>query len=375
MITQLRAAHLRPRPRCCQTINQNRGMSRKRRQTGRKPSSSSPPLPDVGGWQPRTDASEGLIQSFRRRCLYADRRLRLRVAEERAANLDNFDSGLGVEEVFRDELQELLPRRYKVMTGVVTDRRGHTAGHCDAVIFNDTWFPAIKAPAIEGSRRPYLPIEGVYSIIEVKQALDEATLDRAMEKLVVSNRLYRPAVPRDRITENRETGSCTHYTSNPLYTAIFAIDLGRRADFQKLILRFFNINKLLKRREMVRSLVVLSQGCVFWGFHDGTNVRPAMFAGKDLAIPLFPVLIRSASDDTALYPFVQNLSSHLYHSVLGAEDIVAHYGEKAPEQRRFSTPSQGFRVFPDEELLASFENRCAHDSSDYSHPHVHELRE
>jgi hypothetical protein len=295
----------------------------------------------------------------------------LRVAEERAANLDNYDSGLGVEEVFRAELQELLPRRYRITTGVVTDRRGHTAGHCDAVIFNDTWFPEIKAPIVDGSRRPHLPIEGVYGIIEVKQSLSEAALDQAMEKLVVSNRLYRPDVPHDRITENRETGSCTHYVSNPLYSAVFAIDLARRTNFESLLVRFFGINKLLKRREMVQSLVVLSHGCVSWAFRDGTEARPAMFAGQDLLAPLFPALVRSSPDSTPLYAFMQNLSSHLYHSVLGAEDIVAHYGEADATKTHISVPKHDFSVIPDEELLATFEQRCSHESGDCSHPHVH----
>src|SRR5258708_5282057 len=131
---------------------------------------SSLAVPDVSQWQPRKDILADIEQSYRRRCAFVERRLQIRVAEEREANLDNFDSGVGVEEIFRDELGQLLPDRYQVSTGVVSDRHGYTAGHCDAVIFNNLWFPVIKSGATPQSRRRHMPIEGVYGIIEVKQS-------------------------------------------------------------------------------------------------------------------------------------------------------------------------------------------------------------
>jgi hypothetical protein len=346
-------------------------MSRKRRSPARKPVSSNP-LPNVDEWQPRTDVSESLAQSFRRRCLYADKRLRLRVAEEKAANLNNFDSGIGVEEIFRDELQELLPRRYKAMTGVLTDRHGYTAGHCDTIIFNDTWFPAIKAAAIEGSRRPHLPIEGAYAVIEVKQSLSEKALDEAMEKLVTCNRLHRPLTPRDRITENRETGSCTHFISNPLYSAIFAVDVAPRNNFQQLIARFFQINQLLKRREMVNAIISLNHGCVVWGYLDGMEMRPALFSGEDLASPIRPGFFPFSPGESPLYPFIQNLSSHLYHSVLGAEDIVTAYGDRIIGATPIRGPqeTERWQILPDPELEAFFRRPCEHDAEGCSHPYV-----
>ncbi|MEV4758940.1 DUF6602 domain-containing protein [Micromonospora sp. NPDC049559] len=292
------------------------------------------------------------------------------MAEEKAANLDNFDSGVGVEEIFRDELRELLPKRYAITTGVITDRYGHTAGHCDAVIFNETWFPAVKAPAARDSRRPHLPIEGVYGVVEVKQSLNAKTLDEAMEKLVVCNRLYRPPTPRDRVTENRETGSCTHFISNPLFSAIFAIDVSPRASFQQLIVRFFEINKLLKRREMVHALVSLNHGCVMWGFQNGEESMTARFSDEDLALPIFPGFTRAQQDNSPLYPFVLNLNTHLYRSVLGAEDIVANYGELAVRSVTSRPKGEAWQIWPDNELSSFFRQPCKHNSGTCSHPHT-----
>jgi len=234
----------------------------------KKSSKAVPELPDVSSWQPRRDAIADLEVSYRRRCQFVEKKLLLRADEERAANIDSFDSGIGVEEIFRDELANLLPARYEVTTGVVSDRFGATAGHCDCVIFNNFWFPVIKAGATAQSRRKHLPVEGAYGVIEVKQSLDLKTLDDAMEKLVIFQRLHRPPVSRNRYVENRESGSCTHAISNPLYSAVFALGLDSKTDFQELLQRFVEINKMLKRREMVTSLVVLGHGLASWAYED-----------------------------------------------------------------------------------------------------------
>lgn len=163
------------------------------------------------------------------------------------------------------------------MTGSVNK----TAGHCDALIFNETWFPAIKAPAVATSRRPHLPIEGVYAAVEVKQSLSPSTLDQAMEKLVCCHRLHRPPTPRDRIVENRESGQCIHAISNPLYSAVFAVQLAPKANFQKLAERFVAINKLLKRSEVIRTLVVLNHGAITLGV---PRPRKARFRPRDVLL-------------------------------------------------------------------------------------------
>ncbi|MGW4369305.1 DUF6602 domain-containing protein [Nocardia takedensis] len=312
-----------------------------------------PPLPDVARWQPRTDATDNLTESFKRRCRYADRRLRLRFEEEQSSNIDNFDSGVSLEEIFRDEVDQLLPCRYQITTGVLVDRRGHTAGHCDAVIFNETWFPAIKGPASRTSRRPFLPIEGAYAVVEIKSSLTTKSLDDAMEKLVICQRLFRPHVSRDRVTENRETGSCQHFISNPLYSAIFAVDIDG-ADFDTLVTRFVHINRMLKRHEMVRALIVLGRGCVVWGYFDGESVRPALMFKEDRIAPIFSVFLDIDNSGTAMYPFIQNLSSHLYHSVLAAEDIATHYGESTDYPNIKPPIGNEFDIAPDVSSIDSF---------------------
>lgn len=323
-------------------------------------------LPDVASWQPRKDSFADLAVSYRRRCQFVERRLLVRAAEEQAANIDNFDAGIGIEEVFRDELGKLLPSRYAITTGVISDRFGDTAGHCDCVIFNDFWFPATKAGATEQSRRRHLPVEGTYGVIEVKQSLDARTLDNAMEKLVVCQRLHRPLVARDRIVENRETGSCLHAISNPMYTAVFALGLGKRADFQKLVERFININKMLGRREMVTCLVVLGHGQLTWAFQADDGLKPARFSYEDLYEPLRPAWTPGAQDGDTFYHFAMHLNGHLYPCVLGAEDIATLYGEHEPTEVPVKLADDRWVIQEDRGLIEFVQNPCGSQDHDFA---------
>ncbi|MFY0567723.1 DUF6602 domain-containing protein [Archangium lansingense] len=300
---------------------------RKKRRTKKE----IPGLPNTKNWGPRKDASRTLAAAFLKRCLSAERLIKIRAQEERSMNLDNYDSGLGVEDIIREQLREILPRRYGVYSGVLNDHRGYTAGDVDIVIFNDTWFPVIKPPATSHSRRAHFPIEGAYAVCEVKQTVDFNVLDQAMEKLVSCHRLVRPATFANRLVENRDEDECFHGLTNPLYSAIIATDLRKGVRIDELVERFFYINKSLKRLEVVRALCVLGHGTVTWAFvDDSEEFRPALFMREDVFRPIYPAYSRCETKrSSALYHLVFDLSLHLYHSVLGAEDIVVSYGEFA----------------------------------------------
>ncbi len=123
-------------------------------------------LPDTSLWLPRTDHTQTLREAFYKRCKSAEERIILRAKHEREMNIDNFDSGIGVEDIIRDELKLLCPGRYSIRAGVIDDRFGSTAGDFEIIIFNDFWFPTVKSGAAQSSRRYHYPIEGVYAILE-----------------------------------------------------------------------------------------------------------------------------------------------------------------------------------------------------------------
>jgi len=276
-------------------------------------------------------ATDTLREAFLKRCHAAEESIQLRAAFERRLALEAFDSGLPIEEVVREELRTLVPARYAIKAGKVVDATGYSAGDCDLVLFNDLWFPAVKPGPIASSRSVILPIEGVYAIGEIKQTLSIKTLDDALEKLVKCHRLERPETFAHRLVENREHCSCVHGLSNPLYTFILAVDIEAGSSFRDLIERFFKICSTLRRLDVVRALCVLGQGTVVWGYQDptdpsGCSSSPALFMEEDLFKPIYPIYTKSPEGGPALYALVQNLSLHLFHSVLAPEDFAANYG-------------------------------------------------
>lgn len=322
-------------------------------------------LPDTSAWKPTKATQNNVYRGFLERCQFAEEQIRARAEQEKKFNINNFDSGLGVEDIIRDELSNILPSRYSVRCGTINDRHGMSAGDADVVIFNDHWFPVVKFGATPESRKFQFPIEGVYAVGEIKQTLDEAALDAAMRKLVICHRLERPQTMDRRLVENRESSSCKHGRSNPLYSFILATDLSPNTNFENLINRFYDINRSVKRLEVVRCLCVLGHGAVVWGFRDEERqqVRPALFMLEDLYTPIVPVYHRPISWPP-LFSFLSNLLLHLYHSVLAAEDIAAAYG--GPDEHVQVPTSLDIALEPDVEMMDSLLHPCSEEHTNKS---------
>lgn len=283
------------------------------------------PIPDTSGWKPR-DASKTLASVFAEECQASQEKLLAYLRHEKRTAVDNFDSGLPFESMVRKELARLMPRRYSVTSGYLMDSNGRTAGHCDFLAFNETWFSPVKSS--EEKNREYLPVEGAYAVGEIKQTISLSTLDEALEKLVKCHRLSRPRTYAHRIVENRESCDCPHGLTNPLFSFVLAGGIAASETMQQLIERFFDISKQLKRLEVVRALCVLGEGTVVWSFRDSLShdeMKPALFVEGDLFHPIFPTF-SPASHRSPLLFFIQMLLLSLFHVVLGPEDWATAYG-------------------------------------------------
>ncbi|MCI0357604.1 MAG: hypothetical protein L0211_03850 [Planctomycetaceae bacterium] len=322
-----------------------------------------PELPNCAEWVPRTSATETLQSAFLSRCLAVERLIKLRADSERGMNIDNYDSGIGLEDVVREELRKILPTRYSIDSGIAVDRDGRTSGDHDVIVFSDFWFPQVKAGATPASRRAFFPIEGAFAVGEIKQTLDYDTFDEAMRKLVVAHRLTRPPTFAMRTVENRESCACSHGLSNPLYSFILAINLSDNLSFEKVIDRFYDINRQVKRHEVVRALCVLGHGAVVWGYRDPHlgGLTPALFMMEDLYLPLVPMYFRADDIQSSIFALLSNLMLHLFHTVLAAEDIPALYGTSS---RAVKGPKSDDIVLPpDPGRLESLKIPCsAHHS-------------
>jgi hypothetical protein len=284
------------------------------------------PLPDTTTWRPREPGNAHTVSTaLSERCALLEKKLLLGACSERNLAFDAFDSGVPIEQLLREVIEQLLPTRYETTAGTVVDACGFTAGEMDLVVFNPHWFPQVHASSSERGTKKLLPFEGVYAVGEVKQTLTERSLDEAMEKLVACHRLARSSTPRSRITENREFPARTEVgLANPLYS--FIVGTAIAGDLQPLIERFFDINKSLERLEVVRALCVLGKGTMTWAVTQDAGVKPALFMSDDLTQPLIPAYSPATDARPALFSLFENLLLHLYHCVLSPEDIASQYG-------------------------------------------------
>ena len=310
-------------------------------------------IPDTNQWKPREDAKERLSNIFFKRCKEIEERILARVKVEKDTRIDNYDSGLGIEDIFREELSDLLPKRYSVRAGVLDDRYGKTAGDCDVIIFNEQWFPFVHAGATGVSRKFHFPIEGAYAALEIKTSLDLKSLDDAMEKLVMCHRLHRPVTQSDRVVENRRIDGCPHEIVNPLYSAIIATGLAPNVTFEDLINRFFVINKTLKRHEVIRAICVFEAGAVTWGLrNEQTKQADSAIFHSDYHLPLIPVYSRSNIVGSSFYVLAVDLLLQLYHSILSPEDLAAKYGFR---NFQVSVPNDNLTFLPPSEPPNTFD--------------------
>lgn len=287
-------------------------------------------LPDVRCWQPVYKNNDTLKNALETTCQLIQHRITSRSEAESKFNINNFDSGVGVEDIVREELTSLLPGRYLIASGVVSDRYGKTAGDCDLVIRDRIWSPAIKLGATKMSRRYHFPIEGVYSASEIKQTLGFAELDAAMKKLVILSRLERPCNPFGHITENQHLQCLDRPEAilNPLHTSILAIGLPKGISFSNIVARFGKINALLGRDEMINMLCVLDQGTAWYSVKSGSPNNANYMTDRQESLIL---QINDGEPQNTFYRLYRELLGHLSRSVLGLVNL--EYGS-APLCRR-----------------------------------------
>ena len=112
--------------------------------------------------------SEGLFKnSFVELSMMMEGKLKF----EKLANCSNFDSGIPLEDYFREEFSKFIPKKYSVCSATIMDRENYTCGECDFIIYDDQKSVFIKHPSTNNSRRKFLFHEATYGIIEVKQTL------------------------------------------------------------------------------------------------------------------------------------------------------------------------------------------------------------
>ena len=289
-------------------------------------------LPDVSKWLP-DEAKEGTLRdALMLTCQFAQTRVAARVDAEIRFSRHGYDSGLDVEAIIREEMGKLLPNRYVVDQGFVSDRRGYSAGECDLLVRDHRWSPVIKPGATATSRRFHYPIEGIYAATEIKQTLGFAELDAAMEKLVVLSRLERPENPYGHITENQHIPILDKEGKilNPLHTTVLATRLKKGLSFDAVVERFAEINIRLNRDHMVKMLCVLDHGSAWYSVESGNPYNATYMWDRQSELVL---QVNDQEPDNVFYRYFVELLGHLSRSVLGLGDVSNAYGRRPPLRR------------------------------------------
>lgn len=265
----------------------------------------------------------------------------MRTGAEIKFKVQNFDSGLGTEEIVREELSRLLPNRYSVSPGLISDNLGQTAGDCDLIVRDPNWSPVIKPGATSESRRFHFPIEGVYAVTEIKQTLGRKQLDEAMEKLVMVSRLERSMNPYGHITENQHISKFDQEGAilNPLHTTVFATRLPNRSTFNDVVNRFGEINAKLNRNEMVKMVCVLGQGTAWYSVDTGSPYNATYMSDRDRFLIM---QINAKEPENSFYRYYVELLGHLTRSVLGLSEVASSYGNPPPPRDVHSYPDAQF---------------------------------
>lgn len=103
--------------------------------------------------------------------------LKTKLEFEKRVNQSNFDSGIPIEDYFREEFKKLIPPKYALTNGTIIDKNNNTCGDCDVIFYDKFSSPMLRIPSTDNSRRKFLPCESIYGIVEVKQTLNLGALD------------------------------------------------------------------------------------------------------------------------------------------------------------------------------------------------------
>jgi len=98
------------------------------------------------------------------------------------------EKGQSNEEILRDTLREILPRRYGVAKGKIVNAAGVMSRQCDIIVYDAMNCPNIF---VDSNRNQILPIEGVYAVIEVKTELTHGKLEECFRNIWSSKELSR----------------------------------------------------------------------------------------------------------------------------------------------------------------------------------------
>ena len=284
------------------------------------------------------------VNIFRNAFLETSAFLKTKLLYEKQANQYNLESGIPLEDYFRQEFGRFIPDFYSVDTGKIIDRENCTCGDCDFVIHDRRYAPFMKFPSTQHSRRKLLAFETTYGIIEVKQKLTLGAIKDGTVKAKPSGSLYDacakifaykelsrdivdsakvipgftiPALHGEEVQYNKPFGLCFFFDAD--------VDLDNETATRDLILEFWLINQTVAPSLRVNGFFVLDQFAVTFVKDSGVPNPTHLITlyPEDTTTPTFSI-IKSGAD--TLYLMFAVLWNLLLKTHLNPPNLNSDYG-------------------------------------------------
>lgn len=242
---------------------------------------------------------------------------------EKSANYSNLDSGIPLEDYFRESFSQFIPKQYSTDCATIVDRESYSCGDCDFIVYDDMKNIFIKHPSTENSRRKFIFHESTYGIIEVKQKLTlgkkttgkskrkqkytGGTLHKAQEKLFAYKQLDREINVNEHVIATRPgTSGGVHLTNKPFSYAFFYdsdIDINNDVMLTELLEEFYWTNVQQPPEERVNAIFVLNKFLLTWqqdethyfSYHPPESEQPKVVLGKSKEDTLYMLYILLAN--------------------------------------------------------------------------------
>ena len=260
--------------------------------------------------------------------------LKTKLKFEKRANQSNFDSGIPIEDYFRQEFQKLIPPKYSLTCGSVIDKNHNTCGDCDVVFYDSFSYPKLKSSTTEDSRRKFMPFESVFGIIELKQTLNTGALDStgnlkegaktnlitACEKIAQFKGLHRKQVNDDFI----KPGMVVRGQQNVNRPFGFILCLDGPDDAESVRKEVRRINEEIPKERRIDGLFVLNKYAFTWLL--GNPLKKSSIKETTPEFATGNAIVPSGKD-TLYYLFI-SIWNTIKNQKLNAPDYFNDYGGK-----------------------------------------------
>lgn len=235
----------------------------------------------------------------------AGKQLRQEFESIKKTNPHYAERGAEAENILKDFLNRLLPKRFSADTGLVIDLEDNISSQTDVIIYDSLNSPIYRT----GSRLLILPADNVASIIEVKSSLNKTELLDAAKKIASVKCLKKTP-----LTDVDQPVTFSPLVTTKTYGIIFAYE--SKTSLEALAGNLKEINKNYPSEQWIDLVVVLDKGVIGYTvqspFEQGF---PAWFGGvtdDEFAPPPYYIhLVKADLGDLTLNKFFVSLISHL----------------------------------------------------------------